>query len=1031
LHTPGDRSFVSEIWRNNTMKNITQTQQLLLERLRASAQTIEVRWHEERGVAAVLQGGILPDARAGDGPAGEPAAILERFLEEYGALIGPEKTAAACRFVESRRSPAGQVRIRAMQTAGDIPIHGATLLLFADSERGVYRVQSGLYREAQAPPLIYRGKPVDLGQRAAALRARLDGTLRKSAEGKRFVDRKLDGGFGDDKVAQENFPLAAPPEHWLYPVPGGLVHAWRLSAYQPAQWLGVDGNTYTAIDLVDLVVDLITGRTISQGSRLGAWVDVAADGLSTLQQSGAYITRALQAVREDGADRLLANRTATPQIITHDAGGTETGLETKLKNNTDISRDADGHWNATTTSITANNRRDSQQPETDGHFHALEAVQYVSQFGWTGFDNGEWGSAPCIVRVGAHIGMGANAYFWRYIDNGRHYGYIAFFDGLSDGTNLTYDFMAGDPVIFAHEFQHGVTYFGSVDSTGNPGYLETSGWHRALHEGLSDSVAGLRTGTWVTPGFWPNGACRNNLPFRRVEYPRSNNTKDGDSYCDHYDDRVAASSPYTNSTILSHAFYLAGAGGIHERTSRAAQLIPVSSAGALKIGEILHHAVTQLFDSIPANSQGGKTMIEAANLILDAAEAVTGTKRSPAYVMLRRAFYAVGLFPYNESYTKTNYGGEACMLPWTIDWQHSQPYLGLPALWYKSPDLFINNGAGQEYDAEVGVENNLFARVRNIGDQALTNVVVRFYFRAHGTGLPPSSTQWKPCKDSGGNDCVLTIAALAAGSMNFTDENNPPASQGVKWFLDSSEVVSGLDHFCVRAEIACTAPNHDNDASYAVQSNVSYSTPTGLHLKLAFLAANFTPEPAPLDLEVDARALPTGVRVKFDGPGSLREIRLKPKEEKLLNWSLELTPGTQLWGAPPYDGAVTGTARVKAVEGSLAGILSGVKAERTLPARGSDKVAIQGLLAGTIQPKGGRRVVRAVGRFKGTLDRKLGRLTGVWETIPGKGSRELFCRATIQVKGILQPTRAVHFTQRVHGRVVGGVTFTLRPPKRP
>ncbi len=36
----------------------------------------------------------------------------------------------------------------------------------------------------------------------------------------------------------------------------------------------------------------------------------------------------------------------------------------------------------------------------------------------------------------------------------------------------------------------------------------------------------------------------------------------------------------------------------------------------------------------------------------------------------------------------------------------------------------------------------------------------------------------------------------------------------------------------------------------------------------------------------------------------------------------------------------------------------------------------------------------------------------------------------LKLKGDLRPTRAVHFTQRVNGEPVGGVTFTLRWPRR-
>ncbi len=161
------------------------------------------------------------------------------------------------------------------------------------------------------------------------------------------------------------------------------------------------------------------------------------------------------------------------------------------------------------------------------------------------------------------------------------------------------DFMAGDPGIFAHEYQHAVTYFGSIHNAGNPGYPEINNWHRAIHEGLSDSAAGLRTEIWTAPGLRPNGACRNNLPFRRIEYPRSTDTKSGAAYVDHYDDRVAAGSPlYQLDHPVARAFS-AGQGGVHERTTRPAQLIPVPGAGNANICAIMRDAVTDYFRQHP------------------------------------------------------------------------------------------------------------------------------------------------------------------------------------------------------------------------------------------------------------------------------------------------------------------------------------------------------------------------------------------------------------------------------------------------
>ena len=147
----------------------------------------------------------------------------------------------------------------------------------------------------------------------------------------------METGFGDDQIAEKNFPLNAPPVHWLYPQKGEFQHVFRLYAYQPTKWLGVNGEMTQSIHMVDMVVDLVTGRTLYQGGPIGVWSDVTADGLSTLQQGGSYITRPLLAVREDMAERLLVNRTNSTDIFTHNVGGTPTGLETKLQNGTDLS----------------------------------------------------------------------------------------------------------------------------------------------------------------------------------------------------------------------------------------------------------------------------------------------------------------------------------------------------------------------------------------------------------------------------------------------------------------------------------------------------------------------------------------------------------------------------------------------------------------------------------------------------------------------------------------------------------------------
>ena len=803
---------------DRSMKNISETQKKLLDKLRLQVTDLELRWSEDRGAASLLKGRLMPWERFQ-----KADEILRTVLAEYGPLVGPEDFLENHRFTGFGPAKEGGYRARAYQIFKNLPVYGATVVAFADEERGVYRVQSSFWREVKVT--------AEQKLREEDLRKQLRERLLQDPDAPKFEEAWRKEGEPDPWAAR-HFPLVSRPTLYLNRVPGGFHPAYHVWAYQPVQWLGVDGKPRRTIDRVELMVDAATGEVLWQEpAKEGlAYTDTLGDGLSTLQDaSNNYLVRPLRIVQEDSGDYFLINRTHTPHIITHDAGGTETGLVNKLKTDSDISQDADGHWNQTSSSCTAANRRDSQQPEADGHFHAEEAWDFYHNLGWDGFDNGGWG-AHCPVRVVAHIGMDANAYFKKYsewdadLGGDKYYGYVAFYDGSCVGGSLSFDFIAGDPVIFGHEYQHAITYFGAAKPAGDPGHLYGSMWLGTIREGFSDAFGCLRRGLWTGPPFWRNGVLRSGQPFRRIEYPRSANTSSGDWYCDHYDDRDSTKDKYFHSTLLSHVAYLVGQGGVHQRTSRDAEFIPVVSVGRTRTAEIFLHALTQYYATIPTNL-AAPTLIEAARNLLDAAEAVSGSKRSCEYVMMRRALYAVGLHPYDSAYSKQTYGGEACMLPWTIAWQFSQPYLGFPPLWYKSPDLFINNNGSPEYDAVIGQENKLFARVRNIGDQDLNNVRVRYLYLRCGTNLPADMTQWLPCQDIAGVDCILNISLLPAGDMNFTDPNNPPADQAVNWYLDPAMVTEDVDHFCVRAVIEFPSnppPNHDNDCPNYVQSNIQH-----------------------------------------------------------------------------------------------------------------------------------------------------------------------------------------------------------------
>jgi Zn-dependent metalloprotease len=1000
------------------MKNISKIQGELLEKLRSQLPELIVRWNEERGVASLLQGYLIPSQRIK-----EPDEILYAVLSEYGVLVGPQDVLKNHRSTGVRPAKKGGHCARAHQLFKGLPVYGATVLAFANEERGVYRVQSSFWREVK----VTAEQELD----EEDLQKRLYERLYRDPAASKFEATWKEEGKQDPWVT-DHFPLVSRPVLYLHPEPEGFHPTYHVWAYQTTEWLGVDGKPRRTIERVELMFDAATGKVLwEEPVREGmAYTDTIGDGLSTLQDGNDnYLVRPLSIVQEDGGNHFLINRNHTPHIITHNAGGTDAGLENKLKNDTDISENADTHWNQTTASINDADREDAQQPEVDAHFHAEEAWNFYHNLGWDGFDDGGWGD-HCPLRMVAHIGIDANACFDKYsewdvnLGSNKYYGYLAFYDGLARGGNLYCDFMAGDPVVFGHEYQHAITFFGAAKANGDPGHLYGNDWLGAIREAFSDSLGCLRSGLWICPLFWKNGVLRSGQPFRRIEYPRSTDTDDGAWYCDHYDDRDAGKSKYFNSTILSHIAYLVGQGGIHERATRDAELIPVVSVGRERTAEIFIHALTEYYGTIPTN-MAGPTLIEAGRLLLDAAEEVSGSDRSCEYVMMRRALYAVGLYPYDDAYNKQVYGGEACMLRWTISWRYSRPYLGFPALWYKSPDLFINNNGSPEYDAVVGQENKLFARVRNIGDQDLINVRVRFLYRRCGSNLPADMTAWMPCQNMAGVDCVLDIPLLPAGDMNFTDPNNPPADQGVDWYLAPAVVTEDVNHFCVRSVIECTASNNDNDCPNYVQSNIQHLTADEVDkLGVSMVVQSWRDEPALLDLRVE-HTLPRDFGLKYAGKEPLEKIMLRYGEEHVLKWHISVPDPIPSQLLPPFEGRV-----LAKVYGEISGPFEGELSEVQVTRKFTDRagrvtgIRLEGVISGCIG-----KVARVTGRLYGELDLGSGIIEG---RVKGGAffHRAMFVpNIKLGLEGCLEPIRAVHLTQFIDGEPAGGVTVHVKIPR--
>ena len=437
------------------------------------------------------------------------------------------------------------------------------------------------------------------------------------------------------------------------------------------------------------------------------------------------------------------------------------------------------------------------------------------------------------------------------------------------------------------------------------------------------------------------------------------------------------------------------------------------------MAEIWHRALTQKLDGLIAGDDAQR-LVDLGKYLLESADELYGTA-SKEYVLLRRALYAVGLHPYDTTtnpYTKQTYGGEACMLEWGNSWWRSQAYLGMPMFQHwTSLDLFIDNGAGQGYDATIGEENKVFARVRNIGDEDLADVTVEFWYRKCGSGLPPDETDWRRCEDALGTDTTLIIANLPAGSNTFDDAYTD--ADAVLWYLDPAEITDEVHHFCLRAKILCDAPNHDNDYENYVQSNIQHveADPDGdTDATIAFRVGNFVSRKTiPADVRIE-HTLPKGISLQ--PTVDVGKISLRFGEERTIKYKLVVPGQTIKELRPPFDGDIEGK-----VYGDLCGRIRGTLS-------GIEHLG-KGRIVGTIAARVGS-LGMINGRIEGELSLRDGSLAGRGAVLFSPSNA--MCkpaRRMVGVKVTLRPTRVVNFAQLVNGEAVGGVTMKLVVGKKP
>jgi Zn-dependent metalloprotease len=1027
------------------MENLTPRQRDLLERLARFDSKVEVRWDEARGVAASIRGTLAEPEKPQT-----TARTVQQFLVAQGDLFGPPGVVRSLKPLRPpQRDDLGWTRFEFQQyyqggRGAPIEVYGAQLTAHVTREGILREVQSSCWRE-----VVVETRP---RVKATALRRRL---AAPQAPGYRDLEMRMKGR------GERTFPLMQPPRLVIYFWQDRFRLAWTTYSYAPAP-VDPDAHGSPGLVLGQVFVDAVTGEVfLFSPTGMRAESPVVGSGLGVTRDSGGgLVVRQLNVVRVDATStHRLRDTTHARDIITYDLAcalgwkditsmaGAVSGAQPPLP----VSENATGSdWSRVFTAGTGPVlRMDSQQPEVDAHFFVQRVYEWYfalsgGRAGWDADGAYPTSTVPAAlpIRVATHVypQIKVNAGFDAGIIGTRWYPFLMFWDGnptaqCSTPGDRAVDYVAGLSQVVAHEYQHGITAFSFIDGGNNPG-LGYVGWAAAVHEGLSDVFGCLFSDVW-TGGPEISSA---GLVFRNAAFPRdatSWENRPGPLPCgwghhnkDHFADRVSIPATlngeqYDNGAILAHAAFLMASGGVHQRASRSPALIPVSAlAGETVNGHDFSRATRIWYRALTTYlATYVKGVTNRASLdeemfrqirygCVSAAEDLYGTG-SVEQQSTALAFYAVGLHPVAASY-----GADVTCMPWAAAWRRSRPYLG--GIYGGCPDaasvdLFVNNdGVTSEWNALVNVldssgnpthyENTVYCRVRNVGDLPAQNIVVSFSYAK----VSPAAVTWLPVVNKNGVAQTLVLPSLNAGESSFPDSSQsaPPASGSVKWDIPPLTPGETIDHFCLRATLACADVNLFNND---VQSNIVYAAYTaGVPLKLRFHLTNPFKRKIRANLSVTAE-VPPGWQARLTGESG--DVDLEPGAQVEREIVIDMPAGADARLVPPLDGVVQAE-----LHGPLSGLCLGALSDTRLEgSKLTGRLAIELPSVGSVH-----------GGFAGTVDLATGAFQGVVLAALQNAATGETQPAGVGLTGRLRPWRRVHVEQTVDGERVGGFSIQVQ-----
>ena len=427
------------------------------------------------------------------------------------------------------------------------------------------------------------------------------------------TDPAIDADRANAVVAADSGVALGPsrlPRLMILPRDGG--------AYQ----LVYTARVATADDITLYFVDAHTGAIIDR--RSDAHRQSASVGIGT----GVLGARKKISASSQGGTFIGSDRMRPPVIETYDMRGNLTRTLNFLNgvvnlNASDFASDSDNQW--------------TDGANVDAHVYAGYTYDYFfKRFGRRGLDN-----ANIRIRSLTHPVNRQDAFAASSTVLGTFYvnafyagdGIMVYGEGLPPNTSFggqQWDFMAGSLDVVAHELTHGVT-----DYSSQLVYANESG---ALNEAFSDIMGTAVTFFFNQPGTGSGSAdyvLANDVVrpggIRSMENPRAL----GDP--DHYSNRFTGTDDnggvHINSTIVSHAYYLAIEGGTNRTSGLSVQ--GIGAANREQMEKTFYRAFTQLMSA-------SSTFATARAATLRAAQDLHGPNSAVERALIQ-AWTAVGV----------------------------------------------------------------------------------------------------------------------------------------------------------------------------------------------------------------------------------------------------------------------------------------------------------------------------------------------------------------------------------------------------